>query len=395
MKSKSTNRIGLFYAVVFLFWFGQFIYVPFLSPYMRVAGISGTMIGVIAGAYGLTQMMLRIPLSIGGWKSGSHKVIIGSGLAALFLSCMFPLFSESWIAFLLVRALSGVASASWISYSSYVLEGAGSEANKRMGYLMTVNTGGICASQLLGTLIYGHVGLRMMFVIGMASAALALVLFAMLPMKSAVPAGERRIMEKGAYRAVLTNKNLWLCALLMAVGQLLHFSTSLSFSGVYAQEALGASPFQLGLVVLVGQLATMAISISFGKLERRGLTERFALTFGFLLFAAYAFIAPSLTSATPLIIAQVIAGTAGSLTGIILFANAGRDFSDDQQILAMGLFQTIYSIGITGGPILTGAVLDLAKANYGPPFYVLGCFGILGAVIGAACYRSKVRGGVN
>ena len=391
MESKSTNRIGLFYAVVFLFWFGQFIYVPFLSPYMRVAGISGTLIGIIAGSYGLTQMILRIPLSIGGWKTGSHRIIIGTGLVAVFLSCLLPMFSDSWIAFLFTRALAGVASASWISYSAYVLEGAGKESNKRMGYLMTANTGGICASQLLGTIIYGQVGLRVMFIIGMISAVVAIFIFAFIPMKSTVPLGEKRILEKSLYRTVLTNKNLWICALLMTIGQLLHFSTSLSFSGVYAQEALGASPFQLGLVVFVWQLAMMAVSISYGKLERKGLTERLALTLGFMLFAAYAFIVPGLTSASPLIAVQILAGIAGSFINIVLFANAGRDFSDDQQILSMGLFQTVYSIGITGGPILTGAVLDFAHANYGPPFYVLGGFSLLGAVAGAALYRSKPR----
>ena len=391
MKSKTTNRIGFFYAVVFLFWFAQFIYVPFLSPYMRIAGISGTLIGIIAGAYGLTQMILRIPLSINGWKTGSHRTIIVSGLVALFLSCLIPMFSESWVIFLFTRALSGVASASWISYSSYVLEGAGSESNKRMGFLMTVNTGGICASQLLGTIIYGHVGLRMMFVIGMIAAVIALIVFAFVPMKSNITVGERRTFDKSIYRTVLTNKTLWLCALLMAVEQVLNFSTNLSFSGVYAQEALGASPFQLGLIVLVGQLAKMVISSSYGKLEKHGLTERFALTLGFLLFATYTFIAPSLTSASPLIVVQVLAGVAGAFVNIVLFANSGRDFSDDQQILSMGIFQTVYSIGITFGPILTGAILDFSHANYGPPFYVLGGFGLLGAVTGAVLYRSKPR----
>jgi predicted MFS family arabinose efflux permease len=392
MKSKSSKGIGLFYAVVFLFWFGQFIYVPFLSPYMRAAGISGTLIGIIAGAYGLTQMILRIPLSIGGWKSGSHKAIIGGGLIAVFLSCLLPMFSESWIAFLAVRALSGVASASWIAYSAYVLEGAGDQANKRMGYLMAVNTSGICASQLLGTLIYGQVGLRAMFVIGMISSILAIILFALTPMKGPAAAGETRILEKGSYRAVLANKNLWFCALLMAVGQLLHFSTSLSFSGVFAQEVLGASPFLLGLIVFVGQLATVVISMFYGKLERRGLTERFALTLGFVLFAVYCFIVPSLASSVPLVFTQILAGIAGSLISVVLFANAGRDFSDDRQILSMGVFQTVYSIGITGGPVLTGAILDLAHANYAPSFYVLAAFGVLGAIIGAVFYRSKSKG---
>ena len=391
MKLRSTNGIGLFYVVVFLFWFAQFIYVPFLSPYMRVAGISGTLIGVIAGAYGLTQMILRIPLSITGWKTGSHRTIIASGLVAVFISCLIPMFSESWVTFLFTRALSGVAAASWISYSSYVLEGAGSESNKRMGFLMTVNTGGICTSQLLGTIIYGHVGLRMMFVIGMTSAIIALIVFAFVPMKSTLAVGERRTFDKSIYRTVLTNKTLWLCALLMVIEQVLNFSTNLSFSGVYAQEALGASPFQLGLVVLVGQLSKMAISSSYGKLEKHGLTERFALTLGFLLFAAYTFIAPSLTSTSPLIVVQVLAGGAGAFVNIVLFANSGRDFSDDQQILSMGIFQTVYSIGITFGPILTGAILDFAHANYGPPFYVLGGFSLLGAVAGAALYRSKPR----
>ncbi|MDR3363868.1 MAG: MFS transporter [Clostridiales Family XIII bacterium] len=384
------KRSNLFFVVVALFWFGQFIYVPFLSPYMRAAGISGTVIGVIAGAYGVTQMALRVPLSIGGWKSGSHKAIIAGGLAAVFVSCIIPMFSESWIAFLLTRALSGVASASWISYSAYMLEGAGDNANKRMGHLMAANTGGICVSQLIGTLIYGHVGMRAMFAIGAASAVAALALLAATPMSKTRAPGEVRVLKKSAYIAVLRNKTLWLCALLMAVSQVLHFSANLSFAGVFAQESLGATSFQLGLIVFVGQLAAMATSMSFGRIQKAsGFSERTVLVFGFALFAAYCVVLPNLATATAACFIQIIAGVAGSIVGIILFANAGRDFSDDQQILSMGLFQTIYSIGITGGPVLTGAVLDAAHANYRPPFYMLAGFGLLGAACAAALYRAK------
>jgi MFS family permease len=149
----STGRSGymnMIYAIIALFWFAQYVYMPFLSPFMAAAGISASLIGMVAGMYGATQMAMRIPLSIIGSKGNSHKRTISMGLIVLIASCLLPLLSHHWALFMLTRAFAGIASSTWVSYISFLLEGAGSESNRRMSFAMAANTGGICVSQLFG-----------------------------------------------------------------------------------------------------------------------------------------------------------------------------------------------------------------------------------------------------
>lgn len=55
--------IYLFCAVTALFWFAMYTYVPILAPYVEHLGGSLSMAGLVVGAYGVTQMVIRIPSS--------------------------------------------------------------------------------------------------------------------------------------------------------------------------------------------------------------------------------------------------------------------------------------------------------------------------------------------
>ena len=61
MQTERRNR-GILLAIVVLFWFAQYVYVPFQTPYLTSLQVSAAFIGVIVGAYGVTQMTLRLPV---------------------------------------------------------------------------------------------------------------------------------------------------------------------------------------------------------------------------------------------------------------------------------------------------------------------------------------------
>ena len=58
------NQHILFYIIVTLFWFAQYVYIPFQSTYLISIGTISSMVGIIIGAYGITQMLLRLPVGI-------------------------------------------------------------------------------------------------------------------------------------------------------------------------------------------------------------------------------------------------------------------------------------------------------------------------------------------
>lgn len=384
---KGFRRENLFFIVVALFWFAQYIYLPFFSPYLITLGVSASLVGIIVGSYGLTQLALRIPLSAFGSRFGSHKTIIGGGIICIILSCSFPLVSDSWVGFLLTRALAGVASSTWISYTAYLLEGAEDAANQRMGFLLAANTSGCCISQIVGTLIYGHVGMRMMFVVSVAVASLAFFLLMLTPFRQRPATGKKAPSVTKDMAEVLRNKNFWVCAVLEAIVQFLIYSTILGFTGVFAQEALGADSLRLGLIAVICQLFSVVTSIVFGRLGKRRLPERGILAASFLIIAAYCAFTPA-CGLTGIILLQIAGGIGYGIGNVIPLANAGRELGARHQILSMGIFQTIYSIGMTTGPAVTGFLFDKTGNNYSFTFTLLAACAAVGAGLTLLTYKN-------
>jgi predicted MFS family arabinose efflux permease len=74
---------------------------------------------------------------------------------------------------------------------------------------------------------------------------------------------------------------------------------------------------------------------------------------------------------------------------VLLFANAGRELSKGQQLLAMGIFQSVYSIGMTVGPFVSGLIVDAPGGGFAPMFYSVAAVSCTGAVVTLVCYREK------
>lgn len=384
---KRFKQDNLFFVVVALFWFAQYIYLPFFSPYLITLGISASLVGIIVGSYGFVQLALRIPLSVAGSRFGSHKLIIGGGVVCIILSCSFPLVSDSWVGFLLTRAFAGAASSTWVSYTAYLLEGAEDAANRRMGFLLAANSGGCCMSQIVGTLIYGHIGMRMMFTVSVAVASLAFVLLILTPFR------QRPVTDKQAHSItedisdVLKNKKFWICAGQEAIVQFLIYATILGFTGVFAQETLGAKSLHLGVISVLCQLLSVMTSVVLGRLGKRKLPERGIMTATFLIIAAYCAFTPA-CSLTGVILIQIAGGIGYGIGNVIPLANAGRELGVRHQILSMGLFQTIYGLGMTTGPAVTGFLFDKTGNNYSFTFALLAVVAVAGAVITLLAYKN-------
>jgi len=117
----------------------------------------------------------------------------------------------------------------------------------------------------------------------------------------------------------------------------------------------------------------------FGKFGDRSLPEKPLLISAFSL-AALCCAVITFCNLTALIVMQAIYGIAKSTIGVILFARAGRNLSDDQQLLSMGFFQSVYGIGMTAGPVVTGFIFERSGGNFALTFYVLAAVAVIGAV---------------
>ena len=68
------------FAATFLMWFSIYTYQSNFTPYMDSLAFSPSMIGLVIGSYGFTQMIFRIPLGILSDRLGTRKLFIIIGL---------------------------------------------------------------------------------------------------------------------------------------------------------------------------------------------------------------------------------------------------------------------------------------------------------------------------
>ena len=89
-----TNKKILFSVVTVLFWFSLYAYVPQLTNYANEMGASYRLIGLIGGAYGFTQTILRIPIGIISDKLMKRKVFVLLGIICAVISAASVYFCQ-------------------------------------------------------------------------------------------------------------------------------------------------------------------------------------------------------------------------------------------------------------------------------------------------------------
>ena len=138
-------------AITAFFWFTQYIYVPFLTPYLFTLSITATMVGLIVGAYGVTQLILRIPLGITVDIVRNHKLFIVIGTFLAGASSLGMIISPSPVLLCIANGVSGVASSSWISFTVlYPVYYEKSEGTKAIGTINLFTNAGRLAAFIVG-----------------------------------------------------------------------------------------------------------------------------------------------------------------------------------------------------------------------------------------------------
>lgn len=112
---KLNKQKILFIAVIF-FWFAQYVYIPYQTPYLTMIQTSTSFIGIIIGTYGISQMVLRLPVGLLADYRNKHKMIMLIGALSSGCASLFRIIFNNGIGFLIGNLFSGLASVMWISF---------------------------------------------------------------------------------------------------------------------------------------------------------------------------------------------------------------------------------------------------------------------------------------
>ena len=387
MKKDINNRIlNLFGFMVLLFWMAMYSYQPQLSVYTGTLGAGITMTGVILGSYGFTQMLVRLPLGIISDILKKRKLFVLLGNVFAILSALGLFLAKTPAALLIFRCISGIAASVWVimtvMFSGYFPKEKTPEAMSR---LMIFNKCGCLSGMVFGGLLADAFSVKASFILGIAAAALALILGLMLTepdMSSVQPLNIRELPS------IMKNPRLLVFSLMALLIQVMEQGTTLGFVPKYAAE-LGADASALGILsgasIFGGMCASMLIS---GWLLKRYTAGSIALS-GCCIFTVTAILLPVLAKSVPLIIIfQFLAGLGNSLCFVLLNGLAIQDFEGSSRGAAMGIFQAVYALGMFLGPLLTGFLADHFTISVS--ISLTGCTGFLLILLGLFAFRKKL-----
>jgi MFS family permease len=351
----SSNRtlIVLYGIAVALFWASLYLYVPTLPVYAESRTTNLAMVGVVLSMYGLWQAVIRLPLGIMADWVGRRKpfIIAGIGFAALGALTMGR--AQGIPGLIVGRAFTGFAASVWVLL---VVAFSGlfppEDAVRAAAILSAVNSvARMLATSVTGTLnAVGGYSLSFYLAAGMAGLAMIVMLFVREPRRDNGSPSFRQI------GTLITRRDVLLPALLGVVAQYAVWASTFGFSQNLAQS-LGASDVVLSLLmsmniglVFLGNLATSTIA------KRIGSRALVAVSF---VLVALGLGALAIARGLPMVFAgQILMGLSSGVGYPLLMGLSIRYVDDKQRATAMGLFQSVYAVGMFAGPWLSGILAD-------------------------------------
>ena len=363
--------------VIVFFWASEYCHVPYFTPYLTPLGFSMTAIGLMVGVYGFTQMIVRIPPGIYTDVSGSYKGVVVMGTLFTTVSSLGLIFAQSMWFVIFCRFLAGIAASTWIAFT--VLYSAYYEAEegvKAMANIQAFNNGGKLLAFALGTITATFWGYRVPLVMSFLTGLVAIVFAIQL---KTIPI-RREPMQISHIVGIFKNPSVLLPSFFAIIMQMILHGTVFSFTSTVAEQ-LGASAFEIGLnTSLFTVIQVVAAGFVGGKLVKK-LGEQRSVLLGFLLLALHSLLVAVAPNVWVLYLAQILCGLGNLLLFSILAAMAIRYIPQENKSTAMGLFQALYGIGMTIGPLLLSNMV--AAWNYRTAYLVFGAIAVVSLILAA------------
>ncbi|TJY43078.1 MFS transporter [Cohnella pontilimi] len=379
------TRLMLLSAATILYWASMYIYVPILSPYLESRGLSVGWIGFIIGSYGITQIVVRLPLGLYSDAMRRRKPFLIAGLLAGALSCVLFLLPGTWGGPLGGRLLAGLCASAWVPfsvlYASYYPQNKTSQA---MGTLSFLTVSGQLAGMLGSGWLTEVGGWDTAFRTGIVLAVIGILVVLLVHEPKTDSAAASTHESRLDLKAIFRSATLWKVSSLSVLAHAILFITMFGFTPLYAVK-LGANEAQLTGIVASFMIPHAIVSLISGRILASRFGTKPLLIMGFLLAGVCTALMPYCQSLGWLAVTQGFNGAAQALYFPLLLGMAIQGFPGSLRASAMGLFQSVYSVGMFLGPYLAGALNAMGGLKAG--FLFGAALGIVAAMLAAVFSR--------
>ena len=363
------NKQQLLFIAVIFFWFAQYVYIPYQTPYLTMIQTSTSFIGIIIGTYGISQMVLRLPVGLLADYKNKHKMIMLVGALSSGCASLFRILLNNGIGFLIGNLFSGLASAMWISFMVlYMSFYPKNQQTKATSSIIVANNLGMLLGFITSTLLYEKIGMQMICLLSVISGIISALFISLLP-KEKTQATKKTI---SGLLKVCTQKNLIVFSLLALVQQGVQMTTTMSFTTQIIKN-LGANSIFIGLSSIIYMLS----AVCFAKMASSDLCMklgvRTCITVTFLTTALYCVLVPQCSSVYMIFVLQILPGMATGILFSYLTSEAMKYVPQESKSTAMGFFQAVYALGMTLFPMICGNIVSHFSMLYAYLFLAVIC----------------------
>lgn len=357
------RRARTFLTTTVLYWFAMYTYPMLLTDHaVGALGATPATAGLIVGSYGLTQMLLRIPLGMLSDRLRRRKPFLIFGVSMAALAGFLLFLAKGPVAALIGRGAAGVGASAWVAFTVLYASYFPAESRaKAMGSLSAVMYGAQLTGTLLGGLLAKAQGTRASFLLATAVGVVGIIeacrLSEMKPQTQ--PPSLKTILQ--AVREPLLLMTAGISILL----QLIMWGTLYGFSPKWAMDVLGADAAQQALLSTVHLLPNIACSYACGAWITPRLGERMACIIGFGLMTLSMALMPLTQAFGQMLALQAVCGAGVGFAAPMLLSLCTSRTPPSQQGVAMGAYQSIYGLGMFLGPLVAGQIVQWFAGNQG------------------------------
>ena len=368
--------------VISMFWFTQYVYVPYTTPFLLAQKVSADFVGLVVGFYGAVPLFTRIFIGLFSDKIGKFKPMIIVGCTTAALASVVRLAYPTGMGFLWANIISGFSSSMWMCFILFHTKTLTKENLQRgMGYVMASCNLGILGGFFASATLYESYGMFLMCLLSVCTGSIALLIS--LTLKEPT---EHRLQSPKVSDLlhVVFNKRLWFFAVIGMIQQGILMATAMSFSNEVA-HSLGAQPWQVGIMTMTMSASYVASCyISSTHLAIR-IGPGILMTATQLCMGLYCVLMVNLDSVYALIPVQILLGSTGGLVFSWCSAEALSQIESYRRSTALGIFQSLFAIGMTMVPIIAGYLFE-QSGTLTNAFYFQALLALAGAIATAVYY---------
>ncbi|WP_428259394.1 MFS transporter [Gallibacter sp. Marseille-QA0791] len=355
-KTENYNRmvqIVLFFIISTLFFVSISTYSSYITPLANDLGITPTVIGVILGATGMVSMFVRFPIGILSQMFSRRKLVIQLGLLVTVIAFFIAFLAPNAVTLFIAKGVGGLTGATWVMYtvlfSTYF---TAEEIPKSIGVINLASSIGPIIGASVGGFVSSLFSYKFSLLAAVVAAAITIILvFFLKEPKVGAAATPKDALHMAKLQ--LLDKNVWRIGIIDTIAMMATYAY-MDYLTPTIVENLGGGAAEIAITANCFRVFCIISSPLTGTIIYKKLGVTPTIVIGTLGLALSCILMPLAPNLMMVYVLHCCIGFFFTMDCTMMLALIIMGVPHKYQTIRMGFLQSIYSIGLSIGPMLSG-----------------------------------------